>query len=415
MQVAKMIKTQQLFMCALCACLLFACASNSQITNAVEPPAESVSTPAHEPVLYAIGDIHGDYQRFVEVLQAAQIIDSKKRWTAGQATLVQLGDITDRGPDSRAAIDLLMKLQTQAKRQGGALHVLIGNHEMMNITGDLRYVHPGEYKAFKDSKSKARRTAYYRQTVDALREQSGQGRDFKLPKGHRKQWNEKFPLGFVAHRLAWAPSGDYGKWAIANSAVLKVNNVLFAHGGVSEKYADMSISEINTRARTEIADSQRWGKGSLIDDPESPFWFRGWATLAETPENHARLDRVLAAFGVSRMVIAHTPLVNTILPRFDGKVLMVDVGMSAHYGGANAVLELRGEDAQQAHAIVAGQRIELPKSSAGRIKYLESAAELVADASKINRYLEQLKAELESQPIQPQSEANEQAPQQAKQ
>ncbi len=92
----------------------------------------------------AIGDLEGDYEKFTDMLRTAQLIDARNNWSGGAAHLVQLGDIPDRGPNSRMIMDLLMRLEPQARRAGGYVHALIGNHEAMNVTGDLRYVDPGE-------------------------------------------------------------------------------------------------------------------------------------------------------------------------------------------------------------------------------------------------------------------------------
>ncbi|MFT5571118.1 MAG: hypothetical protein ACI9FR_000026 [Cryomorphaceae bacterium] len=369
---------------------LFGSAANGQ-TPMLEAANDENLNP--QPRIVAVGDIHGDFDRFVEVLKSTGIINKKNKWSGATDTLVQVGDSTDRGPDSRKAIDLLRKLKKQAAKAGGRVEVVIGNHEVMNLTGDLRYVHPGEYKAFKDSYSKKRLDAYYKQTVAALKAAAPEAEDFKLGKDHRKQWNARFPLGYVAHRLAWDPSGEYGKWVISNSAVVKVGKAVFVHGGISSKYVDMSLSDLNTRVRTELADPNAFTESAIIDDVDGPFWYRGWATLAETADNEAALDEILQNLGVERMVIAHTPLVNTILPRFGGKVLMVDVGMSAYYGGANAALELVGE---KAYALISGQRVELPASQDGVLDYLDKAARLVDNDTKILAYREKLIAERNS-------------------
>ena len=372
---------------------LFACAANGQ-TPVLEAANDASLTSEPRvvtgPRIVAIGDIHGDFERFVAVLKSTGLIDQKKKWSGGSDTLVQVGDITDRGPDSRKAIDLLRKLKKQAAKAGGRVEVVIGNHEVMNMIGDLRYVHPGEYQAFKDRNSKKRLDIYYKQTVAALKAATPEGEPFELDKNHRTEWNKRFPIGYVEHRLGWAPSGEYGEWVLSNSAAVKVGNAVFVHGGIASAYADMSLSDMNTRVRTELADPRKLTPGAIIDDVQGPFWYRGWAQLPETAENEAALDRILASLGVGRMVIAHTPLINTVLPRFGGKVLMVDVGMSAHYGGANAALELIGD---KAFANIAGQRVELPSSKAGVIDYLTTAKGLVEDGRKIERYIAKLIAE----------------------
>ena len=96
----------------------------------------------------AIGDLHGDYGQYIEVMKSAGLINKSGKWIGGETHLVQTGDVTDRGADSRKIIDHLVKLSKQAKKKGGYVHLLIGNHETMNVIGDLRYVSPGEYAAF---------------------------------------------------------------------------------------------------------------------------------------------------------------------------------------------------------------------------------------------------------------------------
>ena len=107
--------------------------------------------------IVAIGDVHGAYDRFVEILKVAGLIDDRLHWAGGRAHLVQTGDVVDRGPDSRKAIDLLRQLADEAPKAGGAVHPLIGNHEAMDVYGDLRFVSPGEFGAFRTENSESAR------------------------------------------------------------------------------------------------------------------------------------------------------------------------------------------------------------------------------------------------------------------
>ena len=90
--------------------------------------------------MVAVGDIHGAFDNFVAILRAAQVIDNRNRWIGGRTVLVQTGDILDRGPDSRKAIDLLRRLERDAQRAGGRVVSLLGNHELMRLISDWRYV-----------------------------------------------------------------------------------------------------------------------------------------------------------------------------------------------------------------------------------------------------------------------------------
>src|SRR5262249_8591812 len=101
----------------------------------------------------AIGDVHGAADRLVDILRTTGLIDARQKWSGGRAHLVQLGDVVDRGPDSRKALDLLHRLEGEAASAGGRAHVLLGNHEVARMLGDLRYVVPGEYEAFTTSES----------------------------------------------------------------------------------------------------------------------------------------------------------------------------------------------------------------------------------------------------------------------
>ncbi|HAU67476.1 MAG: metallophosphoesterase [Arenicella sp.] len=354
---------------------------------------EAVNDPSFDSSsrIIAIGDIHGDFNRFVDVLRSTNLIDDKNNWSGEKATLVQLGDSTDRGPDSRKAIDLMRKLKKQAGKAEGKVVVVIGNHELMNVTGDLRYVHPGEYAAFADKRSQKRIDSYYKRTVAMLKANTPRGEEFELADNHREEWNKEHPPGFVAHRKAWNHLGEYGKWTRLNPAAAIVGNTVFVHGGISSKYANMRLRDLNKRVRAEIADPRTWGPDSIIDDPEGPFWYRGWAEQLETKENEAALDEILNNLGVERMVVGHTPLVNTILPRFGGKVILVDAGMADYYFSSNAALELIGD---AAYAIVAGQRFKLPTTIEGKIDYLTKASELVNDTTRIRAYIRTLVEQL---------------------
>jgi len=336
-----------------------------------------------------IGDVHGDYDQFESLLRAVGLVDKKNKWVAGTTHFVQMGDIPDRGPDSRKAMDLLMDLEVGAAKAGGAVTVLIGNHESMMMINDLRYVHPGEYEAFKDKKSKKRRKAYYQQTIDHLTRTTPSEELPKFDKAYKKEWEERFPLGYVEHRIAWAPTGKYGKWVLSHQAVAIVGDSIFAHGGVSSKYGSMPISEINTRIRTELANPNSLSETSLVEDPDGPLWHRGWANSLENEANTALLDEILSAHGVKRMVIAHTPTTPVVLPRFGGKVLMTDVGLSAHYGNAFSALEIVDG---KAVAIIGDQKVDLPSDEAGVADYLEKASALLEDPRKISRYINAIAA-----------------------
>ncbi|MGH9673739.1 MAG: metallophosphoesterase [Bryobacteraceae bacterium] len=317
----------------------------------------------------AMGDVHGDYKQFTTLLGQAGLIDKDEKWTGGKAHLVQTGDVPDRGPDTRKIMDLLMKLEKEASRAGGAVHALIGNHEAMNVYGDLRYVIPEEYAAFRDSNSERTREMIWEQHLEVLR------RNPNAPaspdKAYRQDWESKHPMGFVEHRRNWAPNGKYGQWVRSHNAVVKVNDSLFLHGGISPKFADTMLQQINERVRQELEDFKLLQDGVTMD-PDGPLWYRGLAT-----ENEATLashvDTVLRNYGVKRIVIGHTVTPGTVIPRFGGKVVMIDCGMSAAYGGRQAFLVIEKDKLQTVHR---GKPLDLAVEGPAMLEYFKAAAAL---------------------------------------
>ena len=164
--------------------------------------------------IVAVGDVHGDYEQFVKLLRSAGLIDDNEEWAGGQTHLVQTGDIPDRGADSRKVMDLLMKLEKQAKKARGYVHALIGNHEAMNMYGDLRYVHPGEYSAFKNPKSAETRQKYYKQHVNDVKQNPPPDGVPEFGPAHRRAWERDNRLGSFEHRIAFSAAGSYGRWIL---------------------------------------------------------------------------------------------------------------------------------------------------------------------------------------------------------
>ena len=187
-------------------------------------------------------DVHGAYTELLALLRETGIVDAKDRWAAGHTHLVSLGDLLDRGADSRKVMDLLMRLQAEAQAAGGQLHVLLGNHEAMNLLGDLRYVEAGEYASYGDLESPADR-AQLRQAWETA-QGAGSGAAF----------DQKFPPGYFGHRAAFSPKGKYGQWLLTLPVAIVVNDTLYMHGGPSNVLRGMSLQELNLRYRTALTD-----------------------------------------------------------------------------------------------------------------------------------------------------------------
>jgi hypothetical protein len=291
------------------------------------------------PSIFAVGDLHGDYDAFVAILNDADLIDARGRWSGGDAVLVQTGDIADRGPASRKIIEHLQRMEKQARRKGGDVIVLIGNHEAMNITGDLRYVSEGEYSAFVTRESDRFRERFFSDRFEELATRYRRDNPAIDDDTVLRRLREDFPLGWVEHRQAWSVQGKIGAWFLEKDAVARLGDNLFVHGGISAPYAAKSLDQINAEVRGDILDTDLVG---AAEDEIGPLWHRGNAV--ETPEGAADIADALEAFGVKRLVIGHTPSLEGVRTLYDDRVYVIDTGISAAYGGVRDYIEIR-EDA----------------------------------------------------------------------
>ena len=156
------------------ACLILLVAAGPAFRQA--PPGYSADTFQDVRRIVAIGDVHGDYQRLLELLRTAALVDAKNAWIGGDTHLVLTGDFVDRGDHSAQVLDLLMDLEPQARKAGGRLHALIGNHEAMDLYGDLRYVTKDDFAGFQGPNSKDLQDRQMRAALDDLKRQGDAAR-----------------------------------------------------------------------------------------------------------------------------------------------------------------------------------------------------------------------------------------------
>jgi hypothetical protein len=340
--------------------------------------------------MVAVGDVHGDFGQLVAVLRSANLIDSNMKWSGGKTHLIQLGDLPDRGPDTRKVMDLLMQLEQQAARAGGAVHALIGNHEAMSVYGDFRYVTPEDYANFCDDNSEKVRDAFYEMHLKELAADANRVGKIKPDDAYRKDWDAKHPLGYFERRYQFGPHGKYGKWIMSHNTVIQINDTIFVHGGISPKYADIGFDVINSRIRDELKDFDKL-KGGIATDPEGPLWYRG---LAQDDEKSLEvpLEQLLNQHAAKRIVIGHTPTEGAIIPRFSGRVIMVDVGLSAFYGSHLACLVIEGDNVYALHR---GRKLEIPSEPGlPLLQYLKEAAALDPSPSPLSGRILQLEEQL---------------------
>jgi hypothetical protein len=264
-------------------------------TLQVTPLGPALRRPAARQLI-AIGDLHGDLDATRRALRLAGAIDASDHWVGGELVVVQTGDFLDRGDDEVAIMDLIDRLRVEAPKAGGALIALSGNHELMNVAQDFRYVTPGGFSAFSGA--------------------GGRDQAFR-------------PGGAFARRLAERP------------VVSQVGDTVFVHGGVLPKHVRYGLTRISEEV-------QGWMRGELPEPPAIVMASDGliWTRLysSETgAEGCALLAQALELLGARRMVVGHTPQPAGITSACDERVWRIDTGMSRHYGGPVEVLEIAGE------------------------------------------------------------------------
>jgi diadenosine tetraphosphatase ApaH/serine/threonine PP2A family protein phosphatase len=286
--------------------------------------------------IIAVGDVHGAYDRFLEILKIAGVLDADAHWAAGHAHVVQLGDIVDRGPESRKVLDFVRRLEREAQTAGGQLHLLLGNHEVARMLGDLRLTMAGEYAAFATADSVTVRDSYLK----------------TLKPGHldREQLIQQTPPGFVELRQAFGRDGEYGRWLRQLPVTIKIDGFQFVHGGISPAVAPLGCQAINDQVRREMTNDLDKTRAAplvtLAARPDGPLWYRG---LAQEPDTFApQIDEILAKAHARAIVVGHTVTPSgRITTRFDGRVIEIDTGMQPAYvqGGRASALEIRNGEA----------------------------------------------------------------------
>jgi hypothetical protein len=313
----------------------------------------------------AVADLHGDYDQFVFILTqpGVGVLDEELHWIAGKTHLVQLGDIMDRGPDAKHIFDLLIRLEKEAAAVGGMVHVLIGNHEEMNITGISldypNYVTVEQFVDFLPDPYRKDREARYLKTLSPEERKKAEesGLDVATDENLASFWGKILERKDSEARKAYVLGFNeaYGGWLLQKNVIIKINDVIYVHGGMSEAFSRWPLREINAVMRTELAlfrgkmrDPRQFPrpfKPKLVYNPDSPLWYRGQAVDKRSAQSE--VDRILANLGARAMVIGHnyfafsggSPTVGKDqVARFHEKVWMMDSGISGSYGGVPSAL-----------------------------------------------------------------------------
>lgn len=247
----------------------------------------------------AVGDVHGDLGATRAVLRMAKLIDDSDQWVGGRTVLVQTGDQLDRGDDEQAIVELFQRLKKQASMAGGRVVALNGNHEIMNVQGDFRYVTPRGMGAFA-------------------------GVSIKSPLAISA------PVPTRSRAEAFFPGGQFALVLAERDVIAVVGDSVFVHGGVLPEHVTYGIERINREVR-------QWMKGqgalpAIVAGNRGPVWTREFSQVPLGTQACARLAEVLQSLGVRRMVVGHTVQKGGITSACSDTVYRIDVGLAAFYG-----------------------------------------------------------------------------------
>ena len=242
----------------------------------------------------AVGDVHGDLPQLMAVLQMCDVVDRAGRWVGNSTTtLVQVGDLLDRGPHDKEVMDFFINLKTDAMNKGANVVNLLGNHEVMNLASEFHYVHPESNEAF-GGKHKRRKS-------------------FGADSGLYGQLLRNFPVTHVEGRT------------------------LFVHAGLLPEFAKKGLATLNKQARKAL--TQGDFRHSVFGT-DGPTWTRLMITDAMN-NRCADVEETLKILDLDRMVIGHTPQRNGRIGSFcDDRLLAIDVGLSKWMYGKLAALEI---------------------------------------------------------------------------
>lgn len=308
--------------------------------------------------IVAVGDLHGDYGHFIEILKDPEvgIVDDDLHWIAGKTHFVQIGDVMDRGDYAKKIFDFIKDLEKEAEEAGGKVHMLIGNHEEMNI-GDYAFDRQGyvtvkqllsflppEYVAKEEKKIRKKLGIPLPHETDFRSTLNPNIKDFwqeKIDKSRDVTHLTKF---HVRWHYIKAFNENCAPWILEHNTVIKINDIVFVHGGISEKYSTWPLEKINNQLRQEL-EMFRFARlhgeypnrpYEIVYDENGPLWFREYSRKG--PEFEPTVDKILSNLGAKYIVTAHTPQrIKTAIEmsRYHGKVWIIDTNISRAYGSGN--------------------------------------------------------------------------------
>ncbi|RDX85168.1 Shewanella-like protein phosphatase 2, partial [Mucuna pruriens] len=292
--------------------------------------------------LVAIGDLHGDLEKSKQALRLAGLIDAADRYVGGSATVVQVGDVLDRGGDELKILYFLEKLKREAEWSGGRIITMNGNHEIMNAEGDFRFATKSGVEEFRVWWEWFRIGNKIKSLCHGL--ETPKDPMVGVPSSFRGV-RQEFHEGFRARVAALRPNGPIAKRFLSqNVTVLIVGDSIFVHGGLLPQHTSYGLEKINEEVRDWINGSTGRFSPEHCRGIDGVVWMRKFSRESEQDCDCSALEHVLATVpGVKRMVMGHTIQDVGINGVCNDKAIRIDVGLSKGCGdGLAEVLEING-------------------------------------------------------------------------
>ncbi|KAJ4977453.1 hypothetical protein NE237_002559 [Protea cynaroides] len=290
--------------------------------------------------LIAIGDLHGDLHKFKECLKLARLTDGNDRWIGGNTTVVQIGDVLDRGGDELKILYFLEKLKHEASRSGGSIITMNGNHEINNINGHFGYVTKAGLEEFKVWSDWFCIGNSMKSLCDGLEKPKDlfEGIPSVFP-GIKEEFHE----GIRARIAALRPEGPISRRFLSgNLTVLVIGSSVFVHGGLLQKHVFYGLERINEELRNWINGLTGRLSPHTVLENDSLFWVRTFSKEFVNKCDCSTLEHVLATIpGAKRMIMGHTIQEAGINSVCENRAIRIDVGMSnGCINGLPEVLEI---------------------------------------------------------------------------
>lgn len=288
--------------------------------------------------IVAIGDVHGDMMKARRAFRLAGLVDDNDTWIGGTTVAVQVGDILDRGDNEVQLYHWLSKRKKEAEMAGGALHILNGNHETMNVASQFRYATRGGVDDFK-------RWAKTHATGMALRSMCNVCPP-NMVASAREIFESSKKDDASARSEALRPGGQFSRRFLApNPVILAIGSTVFVHGGLLPHHVEYGIEKINYETQDWILHGTLKDMPRFLSGRRAVVWARDYSHENETYCDCDALKEALSKVpGAKRMVVGHTIQERGINSACDGQVHRVDVGLSRGCGdGTPEVLVIHND------------------------------------------------------------------------